>query len=71
MELSEQEINERLNHYQIPTDLPIIAQISRFDHWKDPEGVIAAFKKARRHVDCTLVLLGNVATDYKLMDGEK
>jgi trehalose synthase len=62
-ELSDEEIEERLEHYNIPTDLPIVAQISRFDRWKDPEGVINAFKIARKKVDCTLVLLGNVATD--------
>ncbi len=62
-EISEDEINERLSHYDIPTDLPIVAQVSRFDKWKDPEGVIKAFKKARKEVDATLVLLGNVATD--------
>ena len=62
-EMSEGEIKERLNHYNIPTDLPLIAQISRFDRWKDPEGVIEAFKLARKEVDCTLVLLGEVATD--------
>src|SRR5207237_6362504 len=62
-ELSETEINERLNHYQIPTDLPLVVQISRFDPWKDPEGVIKAFKLAKKEVDCTLVLLGNIATD--------
>lgn len=62
-ELSEEEMAERLDHYNIPSDLPIVAQISRFDRWKDPEGVIRAFKIARKEVDATLVLLGNVATD--------
>jgi trehalose synthase len=62
-DMSEREIKDRLKHYHIPTDLPLIVQISRFDRWKDPEGVIKAFKLARREVDCTLVLLGNVATD--------
>jgi len=62
-ELSQKEIDERLNYYGIPTDLPLVVQISRFDHWKDPEGVIQAFKLAKKQVDCTLVLLGNVATD--------
>ena len=62
-ELTRQEIDERLNHYNIPTDLPLVVQISRFDHWKDPQGVIQAFKLARKEVNCTLVLLGNVATD--------
>jgi trehalose synthase len=62
-EMSEDEIKERLNHYKIPTDLPLVVQISRFDRWKDPQGVIEAFKLARREVKCTLILLGNVATD--------
>lgn len=62
-ELSEEEIRERLGHYDIPTDLPLVVQISRFDRWKDPEGVIEAFKIARKEVKATLVLLGNVATD--------
>jgi trehalose synthase len=62
-ELSQHEIDERLKHYQIPTDLPLVVQISRFDRWKDPEGVINAFKLARKEAECTLVLLGNVATD--------
>jgi trehalose synthase len=61
--LGEDEIQERLDHYNIPTDLPLVAQISRFDHWKDPKGVIRAFKLARKEVDATLVLLGNIATD--------
>ncbi|HXV84514.1 MAG TPA: glycosyltransferase [Candidatus Binatia bacterium] len=62
-ELSEREIKDRLKHYGIPDDLPIVAQISRYDRWKDPEGVIEAFKIARQEVPATLVLLGNVATD--------
>jgi trehalose synthase len=62
-ELSESEIDERLDHYGIPTDLPLVVQVSRFDRWKDPQGVIDAFRIARREVDATLVLLGNIATD--------
>ena len=62
-ELSEREMDERLDHYKIPRDLPLVVQVSRFDRWKDPKGVIEAFKLARREVDCTLVLLGNLATD--------
>src|SRR5690606_18973489 len=53
----------RLFHYNIPTDLPLVVQVSRFDRWKDPQGVIEAFRIARKQVDCTLVLVGNVATD--------
>ena len=62
-DLSEDEIAERLRRYDIPTDLPLVVQVSRFDKWKDPQGVIEAFNIARKQVDCTLVLVGNVATD--------
>jgi trehalose synthase len=62
-ELTDEEIDERLEHHHIPTDLPLVVQVSRFDRWKDPGGVIEAFRIASREVDCTLVLIGNVATD--------
>jgi trehalose synthase len=62
-QLSDREIDERLTHYGIPTDLPLIVQISRFDPWKDPKGVVEAFKLARKQIDARLVLLGNFATD--------
>lgn len=60
---TKKEIDNRLDYYDIPTDLPLVVQVSRFDRWKDPEGVIEAFKLAQEEVDCTLVLLGDVATD--------
>ena len=62
-ELSDEEIAERLVHYNIPIDLPLVVQVSRFDKWKDPRGVIDAFQIARKEIDCTLVLVGNIATD--------
>jgi trehalose synthase len=62
-EFTEPDIMDRLDHYGIPDDLPIVAQISRYDRWKDPEGVIEAFQIARKQVPATLVLLGNIATD--------
>jgi trehalose synthase len=62
-ELTDDEIGACLTHYRIPTDRPLVVQVSRFDRWKDPIGVIEAFRKAREQVDCTLVLVGNGATD--------
>jgi trehalose synthase len=62
-DMTDAEIDDRLAHYGIPTDLPLVVQVSRFDRWKDPEGVIEAFELARKEVPATLVLLGNVATD--------
>lgn len=62
-QLDEEDIEDRLNYYEIPKDLPIVTQVSRFDRWKDPEGVIEAFKIAQEDIDATLVLLGSIATD--------
>src|SRR6266487_3738262 len=62
-QLSDTEIDGRLDHYKIPVDLPLVVQVSRFDPWKDPRGVVAAFKLARKQIDARLVLLGNFATD--------
>lgn len=56
-------IKKILAKYEINTDKPIIAQISRFDKWKDPLGVIKIFEKVRMKIDCNLVLLGSLASD--------
>jgi trehalose synthase len=56
-------IDKRLAKLGINTNKPIIAQISRFDKWKDPEGVIKIFDLVKQKVDCQLVLLGNLAMD--------
>lgn len=58
-----EECRHHLARYGIPTDLPIVTQISRFDPWKDPLGVIEASRLARKEADHTLVLLGNLADD--------
>jgi trehalose synthase len=62
-ELSDDEIAECLTRHRIPLNRPLVVQVSRFDRWKDPLGVIEAFRKARKQIDCTLVLLGNHALD--------
>jgi trehalose synthase len=62
-DLTESEIDQCLTQHRIPLDRPLIVQVSRFDRWKDPWGVIEAFRQARKVVDCTLVLLGNTAVD--------
>jgi hypothetical protein len=50
-------MNDRLGQYKIPVDLPLVVQVSRFDLWKDPQGVVEAFKLAQKEVDATLVCL--------------
>jgi trehalose synthase len=54
---------ERLQRYGIPTDLPLVVQVGRFDKWKDPHGVIEAFCMAAAQTPATLVLAGNTADD--------
>jgi trehalose synthase len=61
--MEESEIDKQLAKFDIPRDKPIIAQVSRFDRWKDPWGVIDAYQMIKKKVDCRLVLLGSVATD--------
>jgi trehalose synthase len=62
-ELSQDIIDSVLSKYGIPSDKPLIVQVSRFDYLKDPVGVIQAFKQVRRSIDCSLVLAGGTATD--------
>jgi trehalose synthase len=55
---------ELTRQYGIDVHRPIMCQVSRFDPWKDPVGVIDAFKLVREKVpDAQLVLAGSMATD--------
>jgi trehalose synthase len=62
-ELTAAEIQAVLNRLGIVRDRPIILQVSRFDSFKDPLGVIQAFRLVRRHTACQLILAGGEATD--------
>jgi len=62
-EIDDEVISKYLKKFSIPRDKPLITQISRFDKWKDPEGVIEVFKLVKEKVDCRLVLCGNMAMD--------
>lgn len=62
-EIPQQVIDSVMEKYKIPKDKPVITQISRFDRLKDPIGVIEAYKKVKKYVDCRLILAGGTATD--------
>lgn len=48
----------------VQLDRPIITQVSRFDPWKDPLGVIRVYRQLReKHKGLQLVLLGSMALD--------
>jgi trehalose synthase len=52
------------NQFGIDVDRPLITQVSRFDPWKDPIGVIDAYRKVTEQVsDAQLALVGSMATD--------
>jgi len=55
---------ELCKQYGIEPSRPILCQVSRFDPWKDPVGVIRAYRIVRDKVaDAQLVLAGSMATD--------
>lgn len=62
-ELSEEEVTAIMERLEIPTDKPLITQVSRFDRLKDPLGVIEAFKKIQPYVTARLLLVGGSADD--------
>ncbi|MBP8650928.1 MAG: glycosyltransferase [Deltaproteobacteria bacterium] len=62
-ELLQEEITDIVEGFGIDRKRPLIVQISRFDRFKDPIGVITAFRQVRRHFDCQLALAGGSATD--------
>lgn len=62
-ELSPEEISETARKFGIPQDRPLLLQVSRFDVFKDPIGVIKAYRMVKKYNDCVLVLAGSPATD--------
>jgi len=52
-----------LSDFNIKFNKPIISQISRYDIWKDPVGVVDTFLLIKKKIDCQLILLGNTSID--------
>jgi trehalose synthase len=52
------------DQFGIDVDRPLLCQVSRFDPWKDPLGVIDAYRIVKEGVpDVQLALVGSMATD--------
>jgi trehalose synthase len=50
--------------FGIDVDRPLITQVSRFDPWKDPIGVIDAYRQVTEQVpEVQLAMVGSMATD--------
>ncbi|GAG97142.1 unnamed protein product, partial [marine sediment metagenome] len=64
MDLDQEEIANIVTKYKVDPDRPIITQVSRFDPWKDPLGVIDMYRMVKREVkDVQLVLIASMAND--------
>jgi len=62
-ELSQKDILKYVKKVGIPTDKPIMTQVSRMDPWKDPEGLLEVFKRVKEKIDCRLVYCYDIALD--------
>jgi trehalose synthase len=52
------------DQFGIDVDRPLLCQVSRFDPWKDPLGVIDAYRIVKEGIpDVQLALVGSMATD--------
>jgi trehalose synthase len=64
IDLGEAEIDSIHSLFDIDSERPMILQVSRFDRFKDPIGVIHAYRLAKKFVpSLQLVLAGGGATD--------
>jgi trehalose synthase len=62
-ELEPDVIKSTLEKYSIDPRRPIVTQVSRFDLFKDPVGVIEAYRVVKKSFDVQLVLAGGSADD--------
>jgi trehalose synthase len=62
-DLAETEIHSAFDKFGIENSKPVLTQVSRFDRFKDPIGVINAFDMLRETIDAELILAGGGATD--------
>jgi trehalose synthase len=62
-ELEPTEVHAILDRLAVPRDKPILLQVGRFDRFKDPLGVIEAYRLVKRQHDCRLVLVGGAESD--------
>jgi trehalose synthase len=64
MALSPEDAAYIVDQFGIDVDRPLVTQVSRFDPWKDPLGVIDAWRLLReRHPEVQLALVGSMAHD--------
>ena len=57
------EVDAVFDRHGLDPDLPLITQVSRYDRFKDPLGVIRSYQLAREYTPLQLVLAGGGAAD--------
>ncbi|MFQ6010825.1 MAG: glycosyltransferase [Nitrososphaerales archaeon] len=63
-ELGEKQIRSLASKIGVDTNLPTVTQVSRFDPWKDPLGVIDTYRILRRKIpNLQLLMVGGSADD--------
>src|SRR6478735_8612979 len=64
MALSPEDAAYIVDQFGIDVERPLLTQVSRFDPWKDPLGVIDAYRLVKaEHPDVQLALVGSMAHD--------
>jgi trehalose synthase len=64
LDLPEPFVDEIVKQYGVRVRDPLMVQVSRFDPWKDPIGVIEAYRIVQEEIpDVQLLLAGSMATD--------
>jgi trehalose synthase len=64
MALSVEDATFVVGHFGIDVERPMICQVSRFDPWKDPLGVIDAYRLVKeQRPEIQLALVGSMASD--------
>jgi trehalose synthase len=64
MAFSPEDASYILEQFGLDVDRPLLCQVSRFDPWKDPLGVIDAYRLVKEQVpEVQLALVGSMATD--------
>lgn len=64
MRLSPEDASYIVRQFGIDVDRPLLLQVSRFDPWKDPLGVVDVYRNVKSHLrGVQLALVGSMASD--------
>ena len=57
-------VDDVVYRFGVDPHRPLLLQVSRFDPWKDPQGVIDVYRDVKKQIaDVQLVLIGSMASD--------